>query len=90
MKKLLLVAAFAVAGLVSAKDNKTTDEKVKKEEKTEQKAPLQECGVVITYWSGGQVVGMETVTSDQPNLASCQIWQGYVQFSLQIAGYWLI
>lgn len=89
MKKLLLLAAFGVAGLVSAKGN--IDEKIEKgkTDKTEKKAAVQECGVVITYWEGGQVVGQQTVTSDQPNLESCQKWQEGVKVALRIAGFWL-
>lgn len=89
MKKTILLAAFGVAGLVSAKDN--ADEKIekRKNDKTEQKVPVQECGVVITYWEGGQVVGQQTVTSDQPNLESCQKWQEGVKVALRIAGFWL-
>jgi hypothetical protein len=89
MKKTLLLAAFGVAGLVSAKDNGNVAKETGKKEKTEQKAAVQQCGVVITYWSGGQVVGQETVYSDQPNLASCQAWQNGVKVALQVAGFWL-
>lgn len=88
MKKILLLAAIGVAGLVSAKSNKSIDEKINRE-KAEQKVPVKECGVVITYWSGGQVVGQQIVTSEQPDLASCQSWQNGVKVALQIAGYWL-
>jgi hypothetical protein len=91
MKKIILVAALGVAGLVTAKDNENgnTEKKVEKKAKTEQKVPVKQCGVAITYWSGGQVVGYQTVYSDQPNLASCQAWQTGVQVALWAAGYWL-
>lgn len=91
MKKIILIAALGVAGLVSAKgavENKLKNPKEKKEIKEEK--PVQTCGVVITYWSGGQVVGQQTVTSDQPNLESCQKWQNGIKFALQIAGYWVV
>lgn len=93
MKKILVLAAFGAAGLISAKntvENKTETKKVKTEVKAKAKSPKQTCGVVITYYSGGQVVGSETVTSDQPDLASCQKWQNGVKFALQIAGFWTI
>lgn len=88
MKKILLVATIFVAGFASAKgavESKTETPKEIKDEK-----PFQTCGVVITYWEGGQVVGQQTVTSDQPDLESCKKWQGAVKFSLSIAGFWVV
>jgi len=90
MKKMLLIAAFGVAGLVSAKGNGNVDEKIEKKEKQEQKVAVRECGVVVTYWVGGQVVGQETITSDQPDLASCQAFQNGVKAALMMAGFWLV
>ncbi|WP_412850577.1 hypothetical protein ACL0VS_17960 [Chryseobacterium sp. PMSZPI] len=93
MKKVILLAAFGVAGLVNAKSNDNgklikTDENV--EVQTVQKTvAYQECGVVVTYWSGGQVVGQETITSDQPDLQSCQNFQTGVKVALWAAGFWL-
>lgn len=92
MKKLFVGAAIVVAGLASAKgtvENKL-DNKEKKEVKKEDKSPKQTCGVQITYYSGGRVVGTQLVTSDQPDLKSCQAWQNTVRFLLQISGYWTI
>lgn len=91
MKKLIILAAFGAAGLVSAKGavESKFDVKAQKEVKA-QDAPARTCGVVVTYYSGGQVVGTETLTSDQPNLESCQKWQNGVRFALQIAGFWTI
>jgi len=43
---MLLVAAFGVAGLVSAKGNENIDEKFEKK-KQEQKAAVRECGVLL-------------------------------------------
>lgn len=86
MKKLLLVAMIAVAGVASAKDN----EKVKNDKKTkkvEQKAPFQQCGVTITYYSGGKVTGIKTVYSDQPTLEACQNWQTGVKVALWAQGF---
>ncbi|WP_315058865.1 hypothetical protein, partial [Chryseobacterium indoltheticum] len=61
MKKILVLAAFGAAGLISAKsavEIKTeTKTKAKTEVKAETKSPKQTCGVVVTYYSGGQVVG---------------------------------
>lgn len=94
MKKLFILAAFGVAGLVSAKnavENKIeTKAKAKTEVKAKLKSPKQTCGVTITYYSGGQVVGSQVVTSDQPDLPTCQKWQNGVKFALQIAGFWTI
>lgn len=89
MKKIILLAAFGVAGLVSAKDNEKVDKKAEDIKKTEQKAVVRECGVVVTYWVGGQVVGTQTITSDQPDLESCQNFQTGVKVALWAAGYWL-
>ena len=89
MKKIILLAAFGVAGLVSGKDYKTCEENAKKDKKVEQKATLQQCGVQITYYYGGQVTGVETIYSDQPNLESCQKWQTGVKLALWYQGFWL-
>lgn len=91
MKKIILVAALGVAGFVNAKgsEGRNTEKKVEKKAKTEQKVPVKQCGVAITYWSGGQVVGYQTVYSDQPDLASCQSWQTGVKVALWAAG-WLV
>jgi len=89
MKKIILLAAFGVAGLVSAKDNGNVTEQIAEIEKIEQTVVIRECGVVVTYWSGGQVVGTETITSDQPDLESCQKFQTGVKVALWAAGFWL-
>ncbi|PWW27565.1 MULTISPECIES: hypothetical protein [unclassified Chryseobacterium] len=93
MKKLILLAAFGVAGLVNAKGN-DAGKMIKTVESTEtvtvQKTVVyQECSVVVTYWSGGQIVGQETITSDQPDLQSCQNFQTGVKVALWAAGFWL-
>ncbi|MET3037733.1 hypothetical protein ABXT08_16665 [Chryseobacterium sp. NRRL B-14859] len=89
MKKLILVATIGVAGLVSAKSSDNGKVIKKIEPQTEKKIPVKECGVVITYWSGGQVVGQETIVSDQPDLESCQKFQTGVKLALWAAGFWL-
>ncbi|MCS3870150.1 hypothetical protein J3D55_003066 [Chryseobacterium ginsenosidimutans] len=91
MKKMLFIVALGVAGLASAKGNEkvNTEKKAEKKAKTEQKAPVRQCGVAITYWSGGQVIGYQTVYSDQPDLGSCQAWQTGVQVALWASG-WLV
>lgn len=87
MKKIFLIAAFGAAGLFSAKGI-NVDEKVEKKQESEQKAPVRACGVVVTYWVGGQYAGQETITSDQPDLGSCQAFQAGVIAALQMAGFW--
>lgn len=92
MKKLVILAAFGAAGMVSAKgavENKF-ETKNQTEVKQVQASPKQTCGVTITYYSGGQVVGTQVVTSEQPDLPTCQKWQNGVKFALQIAGFWTI
>ncbi|MFY1046683.1 hypothetical protein [Chryseobacterium sp. GP-SGM7] len=92
MKKIFLLAAFGVAGLISAKgavENKFESNKIRVVKKVE-KSPTQTCGVVVTYYSGGQVVGSQTLTSEQPTLESCKKWQNGVRFALQIAGFWTV
>ncbi|MEG2078813.1 hypothetical protein [Chryseobacterium sp.] len=100
MKKLFVGAAIVVAGLASAKNS--VESKVETKPKTEFKAEAkteaklevkyvkQTCGVQITYYSGGQVVGSQLVTSEQETLSDCQKWQNGVRFALQIAGYWTV
>ncbi|PXW17961.1 hypothetical protein C8D70_101287 [Chryseobacterium sp. CBTAP 102] len=93
MKKVILLAAFGVAGLVNAKGT-DTGKVVKNNENIEattvqKTVAYQECGVVVTYWSGGQIVGQETITSDQPDLQSCQNFQTGVKVALWAAGFWL-
>jgi len=100
MKKIILLAAFGVAGLVSAKN--AVESKVETKSKTEVKAeaktevgeevksPKQTCGVQVTYYSGGQVVGSQLLTSEQSTLEDCQKWQKGVRFALQIAGFWTV
>jgi hypothetical protein len=93
MKKIILLAAFGAAGLVSAKSFHNVGDNNKKEGKEpqkEQQVVIRQCGVQITYWEGGQVVGSQLVTSEQPDLASCQAWQNGVKFALSIAGYWVV
>jgi hypothetical protein len=87
MKKLFVGAAVVVAGLASAKGGNTKIKKTEKNKKTEQKVAFQQCGVRIAYYSGGQIVGYQLVTSDQPTLEACQNWQTGVKVALWAAGF---
>jgi hypothetical protein len=81
MKKIILLAAFGVAGLVSAKPAV-----VKKSEKKETKFQL--CGVHVTYYSStGTVTGSSWFLTDAPTFSSCQAYQSFVQWNLTQAGY---
>lgn len=85
MKKIILLAAFGVAGLVSAKPAI-----VKKSEKqTEKKqANLRLCGVLVTFYDNqDNPVGTQWFLIDAPTFSSCQAYQTYVQWSLSQSGY---
>lgn len=83
MKKLLLLAAFGVAGLASAKG--ATENKV--ETKTA-RISIQLCGVMVTYFdSNGNPTGQKWFTSDQPTFAACQSYQDGVISKLQSQGF---
>lgn len=85
MKKIILLAAFGVAGLVSAKPSV-----VKKSEKQNEKkeTKFQLCGVHVTYYnSAGVVTGSDWFLTDSPTLSSCQAYQSFVQWNLAQAGY---
>lgn len=85
MKKIILLAAFGVAGLVSAKPAI-----VKKSEKqTEKKeTKFQLCGVHVTYFnSEGMPYDSQWFLIDAPTLSSCQAYQTFVQWNLTQAGY---
>jgi hypothetical protein len=84
MKKLLVVATIAVAGLVSAKGA------VETKASTSKKATVafQLCGVTVTFYnSTGQITGQQMYTSDQPNLTSCMAYQSGVIANLRAQGY---
>ncbi|UZT97510.1 hypothetical protein ODZ84_20390 [Chryseobacterium fluminis] len=86
MKKVILLAAFGVAGFINAK---TSEVKVL-ENKTEVSdvKPFQLCGVSVTYYDGdGNVSGYDMITSDQSSLQNCQMWQSLVIHRLQKAGF---
>ena len=86
MKKIILLAAFGAAGLVSAKDaiyKKTEKAPLKKEIK-----PVKLCGVSVVYYDGaGNIKDVKFLTSDQPNLEACQNWQRNQVAAIQQAGY---
>ncbi|MDF2931006.1 MAG: hypothetical protein K0R36_337 [Chryseobacterium sp.] len=41
------------------------------------------------YYSGGQLVGFKTITSEQPTLQACQNWQTGVKVALWAQGFTL-
>lgn len=85
MKKILLVAAFGVAGFVSAK---TSEVKVLEKQAEKKQTAFQLCGVSVTYYDGdGNVTGYDMITSDQSSLENCQMWQSLVIHRLQKAGF---
>ena len=87
MKKIILLAAFGVAGLVSAKG--TIENKVEiKFEKIEVGSAFQLCGVTVTFYNSlGEITGQQLYTSDQPNLDSCLTYQSGVIADLRAQGY---
>lgn len=89
MKKIILLAAFGVAGLVSAKgtDSKKAEKVILKKE-TKAKKPLRLCGVSVVYYdSAGNIKDVKFLTSDQPTLDACQSWQRGQIAAIQQAGY---
>lgn len=85
MKKIILLAAFGVAGLVSAKPSV-----VKKSEKQNEKKEtrLKLCGVLVTFYNSENVaVGSQWFLTDVSTLSSCQAYQSFVQWNLTQAGY---
>ncbi|KQT26000.1 hypothetical protein ASG22_04720 [Chryseobacterium sp. Leaf405] len=85
MKKMILLAAFGIAGLVSAKPTF-----VKKSEKqTEKKeAKFRLCGVLVTFYdSDNNPTGSQWFLTDTPTLSSCQAYQSFVQWNLTQGGY---
>ncbi|WP_228372455.1 hypothetical protein [Chryseobacterium daeguense] len=84
MKKFLLLAAFGVAGFVSAKGNFET-KNVKTKKAT---VVFQLCGITVTFYNSlGEVTGQQMYTSDQPNLNSCMAYQSGVIAGLRAQGY---
>ncbi|MCY0967995.1 hypothetical protein [Chryseobacterium wangxinyae] len=89
MKKIILLAAFGVAGLVSA--NGTTSKKIERvilKKEIKAKKPLRLCGVSVVYYdSAGNIKDVKFLTSDQPTLETCQNWQRNQVAAIQQAGY---
>lgn len=88
MKKIILMAAFAAAGLVSAKNSevKITEKKTEKTEKAQEAFRL--CGVAVTYYDPkGNVSGTDWFVIDAPTLSSCQAYQSFVLWNLTQSGY---
>jgi hypothetical protein len=87
MKKLLLLAAFGIVGLVNAR---TLELKISEKQTEKSKIAFQLCGVSVTYYDGdGNVTGYDLITSDQSSLENCQMWQSLVKHRLQKAGFTL-
>ncbi|ALR31783.1 hypothetical protein ATE47_15225 [Chryseobacterium sp. IHB B 17019] len=83
MRKLILLAAFGVAGLVNAKSIVKSELQEEKETKV-----FQACGVVVTYYNAnGQYEGTGYFSSEQPSLESCMAWQNAKIRSLRLQGY---
>ena len=84
MKKIILLAAFGVAGLVSAKG--AVENKV--ESKGTAKVAFELCGVMVTYFDAqGRPYDQKWFTSDQPNLTSCMAYQSSVITNLRSQGF---
>lgn len=84
MKKIILVAAFGVAGLMGAKE--TIENKI--ECKGNAKVTFELCGVLVTYYNAqGQPTGQQWFTSDQPTLTACMAYQAGVIADLRSKGY---
>ncbi|SFM99733.1 hypothetical protein SAMN05421594_0226 [Chryseobacterium oleae] len=84
MKKIILLAAFGVAGLMGAKESVEN----KFENKQSAKVAFDLCGVLVTYYNAdGQPTGQQWFTSDQPNLTSCMAYQAGVIADLRSKGY---
>ncbi len=84
MKKIILMAALGVAGLVSAKG--AVESKTVKGKKAT--VAFQLCGVTVTFYNSmGQITGQQMYTSDQPNLTSCMAYQSGVIANLRAQGY---
>ncbi|WP_449399355.1 hypothetical protein [Chryseobacterium wanjuense] len=87
MKKVILLVAFGVTGLISAK-NSVKKEFNEKENAAQEAKTLRLCGICITYYdSAGNVSDIKFFTSDQPNLNSCMAWQNGQIAAVQQAGY---
>ena len=88
MKKIILIAALGVAGLVSAKNAELKNAE-KQNEKTEiAKTNFQLCGVNVNFYdSEGNWTGSQWFLTDVPTYQSCQSFQTIVKFNLMQAGY---
>jgi len=84
MKKIILLAAFGVAGLVSAKGSAET----KTSETKKATVAYELCGVTVTFYNDrGEITGQRMYTSDQPNLNSCMVYQSGIIAGLRAQGY---
>ncbi|WP_223559584.1 hypothetical protein [Chryseobacterium lathyri] len=84
MRKIILLAAFGVAGLMGAKE--TVENKI--ETKGSAKVAFELCGVMVTYFDAqGKMYDQKWFTSDQPTLSACQSYQDGVISNLQSQGY---
>lgn len=84
MKKIILLAAFGVAGLMGAKE--TVENKIESKESAE--VTFQLCGVMVTFYNAeGKMYDQQWFTSDQPNLTSCMAYQAGVIADLREKGF---
>ncbi len=93
MKRIILLAAFGVAGLISAKTadvkEKETEKKIEKFKK--QQSAFRLCGVLVTFYDPkGNVTGSQWFLTDTETLSSCQAYQSFVLWQLNQSGYTLI
>lgn len=84
MRKIILLAAFGVAGLMGAKE--TVENKI--ETKGSAKVAFELCGVLVTYYNAdGQPTGQQWFTSEQSTLTACMAYQAGVIANLKASGY---
>ncbi|ROI05439.1 hypothetical protein EGI16_03370 [Chryseobacterium sp. G0240] len=87
MKKVILLAAFGVAGLVSAK---SADVKINSNvnKSQEMKKAFDLCGVHVNFYdSEGNLTDSQWYVTDAPTLSSCQAFQSMVKWNLTRAGF---
>ena len=88
MKKIILIAALGVAGLVSAKNAELKNAENQIEKKELINNAFQLCGVNVNFYdSEGNWTGSQWFLTDVPTYQSCQAFQIIVKFNLMQAGY---
>jgi len=85
MKKVILLAAFGVAGLISAK---TPDVKLSEKKIEKKTSVFRLCGVIVTFYDPkGNPAGSQWFLTETETFSSCQAYQSYVQWQLTQYGY---